>query len=200
MDDSIKNPIQPEKEKSERKTTIRESAVNIARTTGKDTSLRVMGPILRTVANATGVSDLTRSLGLTNYKKKYNTIQDIIKKNLTPEEIINIPFEDISKQMYVNVNNSTLNERQKLALKCRLWQRIQFKRDQPWDENECSDALLKNTLKSESVTLETDYKGRPVQPYDKYKYGGKKYTRRKTRTKMRKSKRKRYKKRSTRRR
>lgn len=197
MSNSIKNPIQQEKEKSERETTINESAVNIGRTTGKDTSLRAMGPILRTVANATGVSDLTRYLGLTNNTKTYNTIQDIIKAGLTPEEIINIPFEDISKQMYVNVKyNRDLDERKKLALKCRLWQRIQFKNDEPWDKNECSDALLK----PESVTLETDYKGRPVQPYDKYKYGGKKYTRRKTRSKTRKSKRKRHKKRSARRR
>jgi len=197
MSNSIKNPIQQEKEKSERETIINESAVNMARTTGKDTSLRAMGPILRTVANATGVSNLTRSLGLTNYKKKYNTIQDIINANLTPEEMIKIPFDDISKQMYGNVNNSKLNERQQLALKCRLWQRTKFKSDQPWDENECSDALLKNTLRPESVTPETDYKGRPVRPYDKYKYGGKKYTRRKTRTRTRKSRR--HKKRSTRR-
>jgi len=193
MSNSIKNPIQPEKEKSERKTTINESAVNIGRTTGKtgkNTLLRDLGIIART----TGVNNLTKSLGLTNYKKKYNTIKDIINANLTPEEMIKIPFGDISKQMYGNVDNSTLDERQKLALKCRLWQRIKFKNDEPLDENECSDALLK----PEAVTPITDYKGRLVQPYDKYKYGGKKYTRRKSRTRTRRSRR--HKKRSTRRR
>lgn len=200
MSEPIKNPMQQEKEKSERKTTIRESAANIARNTGKSGNYSYLRN--QVIGRAT---DLARTTGLMKLEKKYKTIADI--KILTPEQIIDIPFHELSKKMYKDVRNSSLNERQKLALECRLYQRRRVQNHQKWNENECYDALKTNIVNKQSFTksaantvLNSINEEDEKNMNNKYRHGGKKYTRRKTRSKMRKSKRKRHKKRSTRRR